>query len=209
MLIDVIEETLEGLWIRKEEHSQKSVKPADLEHKPSEDMVSEMTSKGFITVLTKTGEEEGKNVVRRHRLAERLLTDLLDVGHESLNEFACQFEHILYKGIDDKICTLLGHPKLCPHGKPIPQGPCCRTNSKTAETVISSLSDLKPGTKGKIAYLKNSDGDRLRKMMSMGVLPGTDIQLLQDFPSFLFKIGNSQFAVDEELASEIVVRRSS
>ena len=76
--------------------------------------------------LTPRGRSRAGSIIRRHRLAERLFTDSLAMDSESeIEEQACKFEHILSPGATDKICTFLGHPKTCPHGAPIPPGPCC------------------------------------------------------------------------------------
>ncbi len=76
--------------------------------------------------LTEAGKEAVKSVFRRHRLAERLLQDVLAVGPSHIEEDACRFEHVLQDEVDEKVCILLGHPTQCPHGKPIPQGRCCQ-----------------------------------------------------------------------------------
>ena len=75
--------------------------------------------------LTETGTRRARDVVRRHRLAERLFTDTFAVADAEAHVQACQFEHIITPDLDQRICTFLGHPKTCPHGNPIPPGPCC------------------------------------------------------------------------------------
>ena len=76
--------------------------------------------------FTPRGEQRAANVIRRHRLAERLFTETLHIESESeIEEQACKFEHILSFEATNKICTFLGHPKTCPHGSPIPPGCCC------------------------------------------------------------------------------------
>ncbi len=80
----------------------------------------------MIVELTSRGRQRAANIIRRHRLAERLFTDSLAMDSESeIEEQACKFEHILSTEATDKICAFLGHPKTCPHGAPIPPGPCC------------------------------------------------------------------------------------
>ena len=87
----------------------------------------------MIVELTDRGQQRAADIIRRHRLAERLFTDSLALESESeIEQQACKFEHILSPGATDKICTFLGHPKTCPHGAPIPEGACCRTNSEFA-----------------------------------------------------------------------------
>src|SRR5262250_2207172 len=79
-----------------------------------------------VVALTPRGREKAGSIIRRHRLAERLFTDSLAMDSETeIEQQACKFEHILSPGATDKICSFLGHPRTCPHGAPIPPGPCC------------------------------------------------------------------------------------
>src|SRR5215831_1530986 len=75
--------------------------------------------------LTKQGENRARDIVRRRRLAERLLTDTFSVADSEADSHACKFEHIISPELDQKICTFLNHPTTCPHGNPIPPGRCC------------------------------------------------------------------------------------
>jgi putative ABC transport system ATP-binding protein len=76
--------------------------------------------------FTERGRKRAMDVIRRHRLAERLFTQTLNIHDEKeIEEQACKFEHILSPEATDRICTFLGHPETCPHGSPIPPGPCC------------------------------------------------------------------------------------
>ncbi len=75
--------------------------------------------------LTDTGSRRARDVVRRHRLAERLFKDTFAIDDSEAHTQACKFEHIISPELDQRICTFLGHPKTCPHGNPIPPGDCC------------------------------------------------------------------------------------
>jgi len=87
----------------------------------------------MIVELTLRGRQRAADIVRRHRLAERLFTDSLAMDSESeIEQQACKFEHILSPEATDKICTFLGHPRTCPHGAPIPPGSCCGRTSEDA-----------------------------------------------------------------------------
>ncbi len=82
--------------------------------------------------FTPRGEQRAANIIRRHRLAERLFMETLHIENEAeVEQQACKFEHILSFEATDKICTFLGHPKTCPHGSPIPPG-CCCTQARVA-----------------------------------------------------------------------------
>src|SRR5579859_2034158 len=86
----------------------------------------------FRVDFTPRGEQRAANIIRRHRLAERLFMETLHIENEAeVEQQACKFEHILSFEATDKICTFLGHPKTCPHGSPIPPG-CCCTQARVA-----------------------------------------------------------------------------
>jgi putative ABC transport system ATP-binding protein len=80
--------------------------------------------------LTESGSRRARDVVRRHRLAERLFTDTFAIEDAEAQAQACRFEHIITPELDQRICSFLGHPKTCPHGNPIPPGSCCELDSK-------------------------------------------------------------------------------
>jgi putative ABC transport system ATP-binding protein len=80
--------------------------------------------------LTTAGARRARDVVRRHRLAERLFKDTFSVDDSEAHTQACKFEHIISPELDQRICTFLGHPKTCPHGNPIPAGDCCNGKPK-------------------------------------------------------------------------------
>ncbi|MCS4541500.1 MAG: metal-dependent transcriptional regulator [Euryarchaeota archaeon] len=208
---DKAEEILETLWIRTFEENDVFTGLDFLKATKEDAQIEELLKLGFITLsnnqvkLTETGKKEAENVLRRHRLAERLLVDVLDVKGKLIHDAACKFEHLLHRGIDENICILLGHPKFCPHGNPIPPGKCCLDDKESAIKVVSPLSDLNPGQRGKIAYIHTRDDKKLQKLMALGVLPGMSISLIQRFPSYVFQIGQTQIAVDKEIADDIHV----
>jgi putative ABC transport system ATP-binding protein len=92
----------------------------------------------LIVELTSRGRKRAADIIRRHRLAERLFTDSLALDSETeIEQQACKFEHILSPEATDKICTFLGHPRTCPHGALIPRGDCCggKDQDQVVETV--------------------------------------------------------------------------
>jgi DtxR family Mn-dependent transcriptional regulator len=207
-----LEEALERLWTRTVEKGQEACAPSELGETGVEEALGELEALGLVRgeagryALAERGREEAANTVRRHRLAERLFIDVLDVKGELSEESACRFEHMLHRGIDEKICTLLGHPQVCPHGKPIPPGPCCAEARRAVETIVAPLDLLTSGQSGTIAYVHSTDPRRVAKLLAMGVLPGSHITLIGRSPSFSFQVGYSQFAVDAEIAADIHVR---
>jgi DtxR family Mn-dependent transcriptional regulator len=207
------EEILEALWIATEEEGEPSAEFSTLRIEADDAGLAELLALAYVerlgerVRLRREGRDEARMTVRRHRLAERLIMDILDIQGDPGDERACEFEHLLHHGVDTKICTLLNHPTTCPHGKPIPPGTCCEQARTQGEVGVVALTEMKPGEPGEIAYLAASDVRKMQKLMSMGVLPGTSVRLMRTYPSYIFKVGQSEFAVDEELAREIFVRR--
>ena len=204
---EAAQERLEQVWIDTQENGGSLKNDASTAKKYSElirlGLVRE-TEDGLI--LTANGITEAANAIRRHRLAERLLADVLTTEDALIDERACNLEHALFDGVDESICTLLGHPQFCPHGKPIPPGKCCQEMRSTVSRLVAPLCELKAGDHGQIAYIQMNNPQRLQKLMAMGVLPGVPIKILRISPSYVFEAGYSQFAVDEDIAADIYVR---
>jgi len=210
MLSERAEEILEALWIQIEEQGKKTL---DLGASRDEPAIEELVKLGFIRRdlehihLLEKGKSCAIGCVRRHRLAERLMADVFDIKKKIIDEVSCKFEHLLHEGLEDNVCTLLGHPKICPHGKTIPPGRCClEKKDRKLLKIVAPLAALEVKDKGQIAYLQAKDASSMQKLISIGALPGISITLQQKFPSFVFQIGQSQFAIDKELAQRIYVR---
>ncbi len=127
------DEVLEHLWTRRE--SSDHMESTDFTEMQWRRLIATLCRIGLVTIedgeerFTPAGEERARNVIRRHRLAERLFMDVLSIRDEvEIESSACKFEHILSADVTDRICTLLGHPVACPHGSPIPRGECCAEN---------------------------------------------------------------------------------
>ena len=124
---------LEQIWVCGEEGNR-----ADVEHIRTPGGVdpvralARMADLRLVTVredhevlLTDRGMSRARDVVRRHRLAERLFKDTFSIDDHEAHSQACKFEHIISPELDQRICSFLGHPTTCPHGNPIPPGDCC------------------------------------------------------------------------------------
>jgi DtxR family Mn-dependent transcriptional regulator len=206
-ITETAQELLEQLWVAEEESKQPGL-PANEVPPAAEELIRQglATREATYLVLTPSGHPQARAAVRRHRLAERLLADVVASSDAQLDIQACRLEHALFQGVDESICTLLGHPQFCPHGKPIPPGECCRQRRKAVERLIAPLTELCAGDQGTIAYVNMSEPKHAQKLMAMGVLPGVPVTLLRRSPSFVFEAGYSQFAVDEQIAADIHVR---
>jgi DtxR family transcriptional regulator, Mn-dependent transcriptional regulator len=210
-LSETAEEILETLWITQEEKGSPNVELKKITGPARDAAIGELSRLAYISVengkvkLLEKGKLSARGTVRRHRLAERLMVDIFRLKPDLVNETACRFEHILQPEVEENVCILLGHPKICPHGKPIPAGRCCPEPRWTVESTIKPLTGLSVGQKGKVAYLLAGHDQKLQKLMALGVLPGARIGLVHRVPSYVFQIGHTEVAVDREMAGDIYV----
>ena len=158
--------------------------------------------------LTPSGEPLARDVTRRLRLAERLLTDVLSLDRNAVDPNACVLEHTISPEVTESICTLLGHPGECPHGHLIPAGNCCQRHEGRLSPIVAPLSRLAAGESGRVAYLQLKDHPELHRLLALGVIPGTPIHLHQTFPAFVVEVGESQLALESSIAYRIFVRRA-
>ncbi|MEY3111288.1 MAG: metal-dependent transcriptional regulator [Ilumatobacteraceae bacterium] len=90
------------------------------------EMIKRMESEGLVSIrgqkitLTHKGDQLAERVVRRHRIAERFLTDVLKLSWSQAHHEACKWEHVISADVERALNTLLGSPTTCPHGNPIP-----------------------------------------------------------------------------------------
>jgi DtxR family Mn-dependent transcriptional regulator len=157
--------------------------------------------------LSDEGERRARGIVRRHRLAEILFAQVLEVEAHEAERSACELEHTLSESVVDKVCTFLGHPPACPHGKPIPQGDCCRVFTRQVEPLITRLVDIPIGTSGNVVFIAPKSVQRLNRLAAFGVVPGSQIRLIEKKPSVIFACGQTSIAVEEEIGREIYVKR--
>ncbi len=209
-----IEEALGVIWtsIQKGEDSFEKVSKK-VQEGVEPDIIDKLLDGGYIKKsffkikLTKTGEELGKQLTRRHRLTERLLADVLDFNRSLIEQVACNIEHNLSSDLADSICTLLGHPKQCPHGNPIPEGECCKKSLDKIESIVEPLSKSDVGEEVTLSYIVTSGDEYMHKLLSLGLVPGAKVVLNKKEPTFVIKIGDTQIAVSKEIADFIYVRK--
>jgi len=132
---------LEQIWICGEEDTVARLDRVRARGGDPVHMLRRMAALSLVEVrdsevlFTERGRQRARNVIRRHRLAERLFRDTFAVADPEANSQACKFEHIISPELDEKICTFLGHPRTCPHGNAIPLGPCCGNGKPPAEAM--------------------------------------------------------------------------
>ncbi len=207
------EEVLEAAWVAAESGEQETALRAEhFRSAVSPENIAELRARGLLAddgpdavVLTDLGRKRTEPIIRAHRLAERLVCDVLHADVASAEDSACVFEHVVAPDIADAICTLLGHPNVCPHGRPIPEGECCRRNASEVQSLIVRLPRLKVGQHAQIAYLESAASPRMQKLLAMGISPGRTLEVLQRWPVIIVRVENTQVALDHPVAEAISV----
>jgi DtxR family Mn-dependent transcriptional regulator len=207
-----LDEYMEALWYLTEENDLSLERLKNLVDVTfTDEIIGQLTSEQLIQVqdkkieLTPQGYDHAKQIVRCHRLAERLLADVLGMQLKEMEQGACEFEHILAPEIVDSICTLLGHPSECPHGLKIPEGKCCRQVRETLTSAIVPLSKVQVGDQVKVCYINTKSDSRMHKLCHFGVTPGSYVKIHQKSPSFVVQHENTQIAIEQDIANEIFV----
>jgi DtxR family Mn-dependent transcriptional regulator len=155
--------------------------------------------------LANKGESIAEVIIRRHRLAEILVSSILKLKQSDMEEMACKVEHSLLPEVEESICTLLGHPEFCPDGKRIPRGRCCSGKLKAIDSSVVSLKKLSPGDSGKITYIKPDHHSSFHQLISFGLHPGVIVTVHRRNPAFIIKFENTELALDENVVENIYV----
>jgi len=155
--------------------------------------------------LTGGGRRIALDVIRRHRLAERLLTDILEMDWSRAHEPACRLEHGLTEEVIKPLGRVLGHPKTCPHGNPIPT-----RYGGIIEQKSESLIDLKPKEHGTIVKITEEDCDLLQRLDSLGLAVGTRVRVEEKIPFdgiVVLKLNDVERSLSSKVASAIWVKK--
>ncbi len=209
-----IEEILERLWIGRE---RQNPVPANLagQHLDFEPQaaVTEAAYRGWVVEreatleLTDDGAAKAAGVMRRHRLAERLLFDVIQVDSNAMEAGACELEHahILSEEATDRVCAFLGHPPTCPHDRPIPRGRCCEKFTQEVRPLVSPLTEAHIGAVCRIVFIASRSHRRLDRLCALGVAPGAILRLHQRVPAYVVQVGGTDIALEAEIAADIFV----
>jgi len=159
-------------------------------------------------IFKERGEEKAREIVRRHRLTERLLHEIFEMSEEEVEEEACKLEHILSPGVTESVCTFLGHPPTCIHGKPIPRGDCCSKFRKEMKPLVIPLEELGLGEEGRIVFIAPKSHQRLDRLSTLGIVPGSVLRMHQKNPSYVLQMGETTLALDRDIVRNIYVKRA-
>jgi len=213
----VIEEYLEAIYKLQERsgvaRTSDIVKMLQVAPGTVTNTVERLEKEGYVThepykgvKLTEKGLRTAMHVLRRHRLSERLLTDILHMKWDKVHDAACKLEHGITDEIIKPLEKALGHPKTCPHGNPIP--------TKCGGIIVEeshSLTALNEREQGVIVKITEEKPDLLHYLNTMGLVPGASIEIVEKAPfngPITLKIGGTNRALSRTVASIIQVKRT-
>jgi len=173
-------------------------------------MLKKLAADGFIehkargeAKLTHKGLGVGVRVVRRHRLAECLLTQTLGMPWDEVHEEACRLEHAISARVEERLVAFLGDPKSCPHGHPIPPA-----DLSDPERPGVPLAQLDAGAASTVHGVTEELSEMLRYLGQIGLRPGAEVEVIEKAPlggPVTVRVGGRQHAISLELARMVTV----
>jgi DtxR family Mn-dependent transcriptional regulator len=174
------------------------------------EMIRRLKAEGYVTVeeraiqLTPLGRERAVSVVRKHRLAERLLTDIIGLPWHKAHIEACRWEHVISDEVEDRLVTLLGNPQTCPHGNPIPG-----SGAQPVRDLVA-LSTLHGGEHVRLERVTEQveiDLQSLAYLSEAGFIPGVDARVTGRAPdgTLTVDVGEHTIALGPALAQQMYV----
>src|ERR671915_1782080 len=162
------------------------------------EMVGRLEVDGYITrgddktlAFTDTGLEHAENIVRRHRLIERYLTDFLDIPWDQVHEEAERLEHWMSPVVEQRMLDAIGDAKTCPHGHPILTG--------QREPAVP-LADVEEGADVRILRFENEAEDLLHYLMDTGLQPGLEGKLASSGDEVVVETNGKRVSLSRSVA---------
>lgn len=176
------------------------------------EQVRRLTSQGFVSVsgrdlaLTDTGRRRAEDVVRRHRMAERFLTDVLRLPWHLAHQEGESFQDAITPAVEERIVAMLAGPATCPHGNPIPG------TGAVMPTDLVALPELDVGATATLVRLTEDieiDTAVLKYFEDHGLMPGGELRVLERGPdgTLSLQVGNVRSSLGPNLADNLWVRR--
>ncbi len=173
-------------------------------------MLKKLAADGYIehrargeAKLTRKGLAVGVRVVRRNRLAECFLTQMLGMGWDEVHAEACRLEHAISSKVEERLVEVLGNPQTCPHGHPIPP-----SDLSDPQRQGVPLAQLAEGDGATVHGVTEGLSEMLRYLGEIGLRPGAPVEILEKAPlggPITLGIGGASRAISLELARLVTV----
>jgi DtxR family transcriptional regulator, Mn-dependent transcriptional regulator len=177
------------------------------------EMIRRLATEGYLMVtnravtLTAKGRIRAESVVRKHRLAERLLTDVIGLPWHKSHIEACRWEHVISDEVEARLVDLLGNPTTCPHGNPIP-------GAGFVERDLVALGELEPGDHLRLERVTEQveiDSESLAYLSTHGFVPGASAEVRSKAPDGTLTLSledEGSIALGPALAAQLFVTAS-
>ena len=215
MTSENIEEYLETIYKLEQDTSpvtttalakQLGISPASVS-----EMAGKLAEQGLVTrepykgvALTAKGKHQALTLIRRHRLWERFLTDVLGLSWDQVHQEACRLEHATSPLVEERLAQFLGEPETCPHGHPMPTA-----EGEIAVEAGRPLAELRAGQRASVLRVPEGDSALLQYLAILGLEPQTTVQVEAVAPfrgPLTVQVGEARHVLGRDLASQIVVR---
>lgn len=173
-------------------------------------MLKKLAAEGFLehvargeVTLTRKGLEVAVRIVRRHRLAERLLTDVLGMPWDQVQQEACMLEHAISENVEMRLVAILGDPQECPHGLPIPP----KDLSEPQRNGVP-LAQIDIGSDAVVRGVTQEVPEMLRYLGEVGLRPGANVRVHSKAPlggPMTIEVEKHKHAISLELARMVLV----
>lgn len=207
-----VEEYLEAIFKRQAKETPVSTSALAEDLKVSlpavTDMIRRLQDNGFIEYepnkgvsLTGEGRQKAVSIVRRHRLWERFLTDILGLKWDKAHEEACRLEHATSAETEERLASLIGDTDTCPHGHPIPD-----KDGNIPDQGVRPLSTFRPRQKVCISAVAREDAGVLGKVEELGLKPGSvvSIESRDSSGSIKLKMGERRLTLEKDIAGDLL-----
>ena len=167
------------------------------------EMIGRLEADGYVTraddkslAFTPTGMEHAADIVRRHRLIERFLTDVFDIPWDQVHEEAERLEHWMSPVVEERMMNAIGDAKTCPHGHPIFEG--------EREHGVP-LADVEEGASVRVLRFENEAEDLLHYLMDSGLTPGLEGTLAESGDDVVIDVSGDSKSVSRSVAETVSV----
>lgn len=172
-----------------------------IQHLKKHGLVKHKPYRGIM--LTAKGEKIALKILRRHRLAERLLTDILEAEWVSIHEDACKLEHALTREVTRLLDKKLGYPKFCPHGNPIPT----ENGEIEQEEDCLPLAEADVNVSCVVARIIDEKREKLLVLSVKRIMPGVRVHVVERKPfGIVLNVAGKKCILDYDIASSVLVR---
>jgi DtxR family Mn-dependent transcriptional regulator len=213
----IVEDYLEAIYKLKENSGKlgttKLGKELAVSPASASEMMERLVEKGLAAKdkekgiqLTRQGKKAALRLIRRHRISERFLVDVLGMDWKDVHEVACKLEHAITPEVESRMEGLLRNLDTCPHGHPIPD-----RLGRIVEPPLLRLSGLKMGQTGVIAKIAEENRELLEYLATLGMMPEAAVKVEQVEPfegPLLVRVKGATHALGRKIADKIWIKKA-